>query len=186
MGISISIQELFKQCVCNPLFDSDFYILKEAKLANRSIPGDALLLAAVVTYLGPFGPDVRQELLQKWHKLCLDGAINMKLEDPRATVFIDVPLATCDHYVAIPVSKTFQIALNRILGLDLHRIHGDSTDLVQSVLLWGHRFAWAQRCPLLADHHKHEEPSSQTSFPPGQYDSLHLYILHTKKQNGPK
>ncbi|XP_042622934.1 dynein heavy chain domain-containing protein 1 isoform X2 [Cyprinus carpio] len=141
---------------------------KEAKLANRSIPGDALLLAAVVTYLGPFGPDVRQELLQKWHKLCLDGAINMKLEDPRATVFIDVPLATCDHYVAIPVSKTFQIALNRILGLDLHRIHGDSTDLVQSVLLWGHRFAWAQRCPLLADHHKHEEPSSQTSFPPGQ------------------
>ncbi|XP_026076980.1 dynein heavy chain domain-containing protein 1 [Carassius auratus] len=141
---------------------------KEAKLANHSIPGDALLLAAVVTYLGPFGPDVRQELLQKWHKLCLDGAINIEPEDPCATIFCDVPLAACDHYVAIPVSKTFQIALNRILGLDLLRIHGNSTDLFRSVLLWGHRFAWAQRCPLLADHHKHEEPRSQTLFPPGQ------------------
>lgn len=118
-------------------------------MANRSIPGDALLLAAAVTYLGPFGPDVRLELLQKWHKLCLTGEMNMEPEDPCATIFSDSSL-TCDRCVAIPVSKTFQLALNRILGLDLHQVHGDFADLIRSVLLWGHRFAWSQRCPLLA------------------------------------
>ncbi|XP_058646980.1 dynein heavy chain domain-containing protein 1 isoform X2 [Onychostoma macrolepis] len=141
---------------------------KEAELANCSIPGDALLLAAAVTYLGPFGPDVRQELLQKWHKLCLTGEMNTEPEDPRATIFNDAPL-TCDRCVAIPISKTFQLALNRILGLDLHQVHGDFADLVRRVLLWGHRFAWSQRCPLLAGHHKDEEPSSQTLFPAGQF-----------------
>ncbi|XP_067287609.1 dynein heavy chain domain-containing protein 1 [Pseudorasbora parva] len=141
---------------------------KEAKLAKQHIAGDALILAAAVTYLGPFGPDVRQELLQKWHKLCLTGEINMKPEDPRGALFDDPPITTCDHYVAIPISKTFQIALNRILGLDLHHIHGDSSDLVRSVLLWGNKVAWAQGCFLLADHHKEEKP--QTWFPPGQYD----------------
>ncbi|CAM4732560.1 unnamed protein product [Leuciscus chuanchicus] len=50
----------------------------EAELAKQCITGDALTLAAAVTYLGPFGPDVRQELLQKWHKLCLTGEIQMK------------------------------------------------------------------------------------------------------------
>ncbi|XP_021335614.3 dynein heavy chain domain-containing protein 1 isoform X2 [Danio rerio] len=144
---------------------------KEATLANQSIPGDALILAAAVTYLGPFGPDVRQELLLKWHKLCLTGEMNMTLEDPRATLLDDVPFATCDHYVAIPVSKTFQIAFNQILGLDLHHIHGDSSDLVRSVLLWGKRDTRAQRCHLLANCHKDEEPNSQTLFSPGQSKS---------------
>ncbi len=151
------------------------YALQDANLANCSIPGDALLLAAAVTYLGPFGPDVRQELLQKWHKLCLTGKINMEPEYPRATIFNDAPL-TCDRFVAIPISKTFQLALNRILGLDLHQVHGDFADLVRSVLLWRHRFSWSQRCPLLAGHHKDEEPSSQTLFPPGQYDNVSFYM----------
>ncbi len=158
-----------------------FNVLQEAKLANRSIPGDALLLAAAVTYLGPFGPDVRLELLQKWHKLCLTGEMNTEPEDPCATIFSDAPL-TCDRCVAIPVSKTFQLALNRILGLDLHQVHGDFADLVRSVLLWGQRFAWSQRCPLLAGHHKDEEPSSQTLFLPGQYDDVSFYVSYRLKK----
>lgn len=153
----------------------DFGVLQEAKLAKQRIAGDALILAAAVTYLGPFRPDIRQELLQKWHKLCLTGEINMKREDPCAALFNDAPITTCDHYVAIPISKKYRIALNRILGLDLNRIHGDSSDLVRSVLLWGN-VAWAQRCPLLADHHKDEE--SQIWFPPGQYDSLSFYMSY--------
>lgn len=152
-----------------------FGVLQEAELAKQCIAGDALILAAAVTYLGPFGPDVRQELLQKWHRLCLTGEIQMKREYPSAALFNDAPITTCEHYVAIPISKTFQIALNRILGLDLHRIHGDSSDLVRSVLHWGNKVAWAQRCPLLADHHKDEEP--QTWFPPGQYENLSFFNM---------
>lgn len=152
----------------------DFGVLQEAKLAKQHIAGDALILAAAVTYLGPFRPDVRQELLEKWHKLCLTGEINMKREDLCAALSDDAPITICNHYVSIPISKTFQIALNRILGLNLDQIHGDSFDLVRSVLLWGN-VDWAQRCPLLADHHKDEE--SQTWFPPGQYDSLSFYVL---------
>lgn len=143
-------------------------------MAKQRIAGDALILAAAVTYLGPFGSDVRQELLHKWHKLCLTGEINMKREDP--ALFDDAPFTTCENYLAIPISMTFQIALNQILGLDLHRIHGDFSDLVRSVLLWGNKVAWAQRCPLLADHHKDEE--AQAWFPPGQCDSLSFYMSY--------
>lgn len=139
-------------------------------MAKQCITGDALILAAAVTYLGPFGPDVRQEVLQKWHKLCLTGEIQMKQEYPSAALFNDAPITTCEHYVAIPISKTFQIH-----GLDLHRIHGDSSDLVRSVLHWGNKVAWAQRCPLLADHHKDEKP--QTLFPPGQYENLSFFKI---------
>ncbi|XP_051531516.1 dynein heavy chain domain-containing protein 1 [Myxocyprinus asiaticus] len=82
---------------------------KEEKLNNHNIPGDALLLAATVTYLGPFGPDIRQELLQKWYKLCLTGEINIKSEDPRITIFNVVPLTASENYVPIPVKFIFSL-----------------------------------------------------------------------------
>ncbi|XP_051967401.1 dynein heavy chain domain-containing protein 1 [Xyrauchen texanus] len=142
---------------------------KEEKLSNHNIPGDALLLAGTVTYLGPFGPDIRQELLQKWYKLGLTGEINIKSEDPRMTIFNVVPLTASENYVPIPVSKTFQIALNRALGLDLHLIQGDYSDLVRNVLIWGHRVPCVQSWPLLADVPQHEELTSKTLFSSGQY-----------------
>lgn len=116
-----------------------------------------------MTYLGPFRPHVRQELLQKWHKLCLTG---VETEDPH-TFLHDVNLtASC---VPIPVNKEYQISLNRVLGLDLCLIPGDYSDLVRSVVLWGHRVGWVQRWPLLADVHQHELLNSQILCPTGQY-----------------
>lgn len=40
---------------------------------QSTVFGDALLCAAALTYLGPFPPSRREELLEKWHAMC-DGA----------------------------------------------------------------------------------------------------------------
>ncbi|XP_073667956.1 dynein heavy chain domain-containing protein 1 [Paramisgurnus dabryanus] len=138
----------------------DWYLAeKEAKVYRHNTPGDALILAATMTYLGPFRPDVRQELLEKWHKLCFTGVTDMNPEGSDTLLHSDA--------MPIPVSKTFQMALNRVLGLDLCLIRGDCADLVRSVVLWGHRADWVQRWPLLADVHQHEELNSQTLFRAG-------------------
>ncbi|XP_073732029.1 dynein heavy chain domain-containing protein 1 [Misgurnus anguillicaudatus] len=144
----------------------DWYLAeKEAKLYRYNTPGDALILAATITYLGPFRPDVRQELLQKWHKLCLTGVTDVNPEGSNTHLHSDS--------MPIPVSKTFQMALNRVLGLDLCLIRGDCADFVRSVVLWGHRAHWVQRWPLLADVHQHEELNSQTLFPAGGSEKNH-------------
>lgn len=128
---------------------------------HHNTPGDALILAATITYLGPFKPDVRQELLQKWHKLCLTGVTDVNPEGSDTLLH--------SESMPIAVSKTFQMALNRVLGLDLCLIPGDYSDIVRSVILWGHRADWVHRWPLLADVHQHEELNSQTLFPAGKY-----------------
>ncbi|KAA0707857.1 Dynein heavy chain 6, axonemal [Triplophysa tibetana] len=133
---------------------------KEVDLDRQNIPGDALILAATVTYLGPFRPDVRQELLQKWHKLCLTGAMHD----------VNLTTSTC---VPIPVNKEYQKSLNRVLGLDLCLIPGDYSDLVRSVVSWGHRVGQVQRWPLLADVHQHELMNSQTLLPTGGKEEYH-------------
>lgn len=135
------------------------YFLQEVDLDRQNIPGDALILAATITYLGPFRPDVRKELLQKWHKLCLTGVLHD----------FNLTTSTC---VPIPVNKEYQISLNRVLGLDLRLTHGDNSDLVRSVVSWGHRVGRFQRWPLSADVHQHELMNSQTLFPTGQFYSL--------------
>ncbi|KAI7795482.1 putative dynein heavy chain domain-containing protein 1, partial [Triplophysa rosa] len=133
---------------------------KRVNLDWHNIPGDALILAATITYLGPFRPDVRQELLQKWHKLCLTGVIHD----------VNLTTSTC---VPIPVNKEYQISLNRVLGLDLCLIPGDYSDLVRSVVSWGHRVGRVQRWPLLADVHQNELMNSQTLFPTGGKEECH-------------
>ncbi|KAI4796220.1 hypothetical protein KUCAC02_027893, partial [Chaenocephalus aceratus] len=42
---------------------------QEAESDHKSLSGDALLLAAIISYLSPFGPDTRSELLNKWRDL---------------------------------------------------------------------------------------------------------------------
>lgn len=144
--------------------------MQKVNLDRQNIQGDALILAATVTYLGPFRPDVRQELLQKWHKLCLTG---VETNPHTLTHEENLITSTC---VPIPVNKEYQIALNRVLGLDLCLIPGDYSDLVRSVVLWGHRVGRVQRWPLLADVHQHELMNSQTLFPTGQYYSLPVLL----------
>lgn len=131
---------------------------------NKTISGDALILAAIITYLGPFGPDIRTELLSKWRELCLTGEININPEDPRTPLFTDTvpapPKPPLD--VPIPVAEKPQRALARALGIDQWQVQGFPARLMVKLLLWGYRGPWAQHWPLLADAQQREEISTRS------------------------
>ncbi|XP_029571084.1 dynein heavy chain domain-containing protein 1 [Salmo trutta] len=137
---------------------------KETEINNQTISGDALLLAATITYLGPFVPDVRMVLLGKWRELCLSGHININPEDPRTSLLpnpasvapgppgaLEAPL-----HVPIPMGAELQMALARAVGVDQRQVLGVPPRLVLKLLLWGYRGPWAQHWPLLADAQQHE------------------------------
>ncbi|XP_031647288.1 dynein heavy chain domain-containing protein 1 [Oncorhynchus kisutch] len=134
---------------------------QETEMNNQTISGDALLLAATITYLGPFLPDVRMVLLGKWRELCLSGHININPEDPRTSLLpnpasvapgpLEAPL-----HVPIPMGAELQMALARAVGVDHRQVLGVPPRLVLKLLLWGYRGPWAQHWPLLADAQQHE------------------------------
>lgn len=133
---------------------------------KHTIPGDALLLAAVLTYLGPFGPDIRLELLKKWHKMCLTGKITISPEDVRASL-IDEPQFLSpenDNFANIPVAMELHRALSQALGRDQHLIQAVSPSHVLKLLLWGHKPLWAHKWGLLTDTQQHKECSSLTGL----------------------
>ncbi|KAM4612293.1 dynein heavy chain domain-containing protein 1 [Polymixia lowei] len=143
---------------------------QEAKLNNRNIPGDAVVLAATISYLGPFGPDVRTELLSKWKELCLTGNINVDPEDPRTSLFADADPTPPDLPVgfSVPMAEKLESALARAVGLDQWRVRGLQPRLVVKLLLWAYRGPWAQRWPLLANAQHHEEISSGSTLVTGE------------------
>ncbi|XP_070987103.1 dynein heavy chain domain-containing protein 1 [Oncorhynchus clarkii lewisi] len=139
-------------------------VQQETEMNNQTISGDALLLAATITYLGPFLPDVRMVLLGKWRELCLSGHININPEDPRTSLLpnpasiapgppgaLEAPL-----HVPIPMGAELQMALARAVGVDHRQVLGVPPRLVLKLLLWGYRGPWAQHWPLLADAQQHE------------------------------
>ncbi|XP_053275768.1 dynein heavy chain domain-containing protein 1 isoform X2 [Pleuronectes platessa] len=140
---------------------------EEAKLQKHNLAGDALVLAAVVAYLGPFPPDVRTELLTKWRKLCETGGINLNPEDPRTSLCPQshpAPPSPPPGF-PIPVFERPQLPLGRALGLsDLQIQNTVSSRLVVQLLLWGYRNTQCQRWPLLADIQQYQERSSQSWF----------------------
>nr|XP_020441880.1 dynein heavy chain domain-containing protein 1-like [Monopterus albus] len=77
---------------------------QEAELFNQNLPGDSLLLAAVMAYLGPFAPDIRRELLSKWRELCQTGSININPKDPRTSLFTHSGPAPPYHPLGVPIS----------------------------------------------------------------------------------
>ncbi|XP_029900968.1 dynein heavy chain domain-containing protein 1 [Myripristis murdjan] len=147
---------------------------KEAELNNQTAPGDALILAASIAYLGPFGPDIRTELLHKWRVLCQTGSINMNPEDPRTSLFTDSEPAPpdCPPSVSIPVAEKLQSAMARAVGVDQWQVQDINARVVVKLLLWGYRSPCVQRWPLLANAQHHAVLSSQSWLITGRNTKL--------------
>lgn len=142
-----------------------YFSLQEAELNNQNVLGDALILAAIITYLGPFAPDVRPELLSKWRQLCQTGSIDMNPVDPRTSLFTQPDPAASAPALGfpIPVSERLQLPLGRALGLNAWQLQDTvSARLLIQLLLWGYRSFLGQRWPLLADIQQHQDVNSQS------------------------
>ncbi|KAM9363159.1 dynein heavy chain domain-containing protein 1 [Symphorus nematophorus] len=144
---------------------------QEAELNNQTIPGDALILAAIICYLGPFGPDVRTELLSKWRELCQTGGININPKDPRTSLFTHSDAAPSHPLLGFPIllSESLQLPLGQALGM---LQDAQSARMVVKLLLRGCRSAWVQCWPLLADTQQHLDISSQSWLITGENAKL--------------
>ncbi|XP_067352664.1 dynein heavy chain domain-containing protein 1-like isoform X2 [Channa argus] len=132
---------------------------------NENLAGDALTLAAVIAYLGPFPPDIRTELLSKWRELCQRGSININPQDLRTSLFSHSDPATPHPPRGFPisVSERLQQPLGQALGLNEWQLQDTvSARLLVQLLLWGYRNIWVQRWPLLADTQQHLERGFQS------------------------
>ncbi|KAI4890234.1 hypothetical protein NFI96_014008 [Prochilodus magdalenae] len=125
---------------------------KEAEIKIQTISGDALLLASVIAYLGPFGPDLRLALLEKWHKVCLTGRLDISPEDPQGSL-LGKPQNTVQEpfFVPIPVAKELHQAMAQAVGLEDSLVQTVPSPLVLELLLWGLRVPWAHHWALLVD-----------------------------------
>ncbi|KAG5837557.1 hypothetical protein ANANG_G00240610, partial [Anguilla anguilla] len=139
-----------------------------------TVPGDALTLAAALAYLGPFGPDVRSELLGKWRSLCLTGHVETDPEDPR-TAHLSAPprpAALTSPYVPIPLGEDPQALVGRLVGgvkgvaqgVTQGVAQGVAPALLLNLLLWGCRNRRAQHWPLLADAQQRERMAASLSL----------------------
>ncbi|XP_028316890.1 dynein heavy chain domain-containing protein 1 [Gouania willdenowi] len=137
-----------------------------AQVVESYIPnvvGDALILAAVVSYLGPFQPDTRAELITKWKDLCRTGNIDVFPKDPRDDLFSapnPVPPSTSLGF-PIPVTERLQMPVSQALGLNEWTVSDSEHRLLVSLLLWSNRHVRSHRWPLLADAQSHQEICSK-------------------------
>ncbi|XP_061765640.1 dynein heavy chain domain-containing protein 1-like isoform X1 [Nerophis ophidion] len=145
---------------------------QESLLQRQRIPGDAVILAAIISYLGPFAADVRTELLSKWRKLCRTGIIDTNPKDPRSSMFTSTDITPPESDTSFPValSDTLRLPLCRVLGMKnewpMHET--SSTRLVMKLLLWGCRRTWVKHWPLLADTQHHLEINSENGVLTGE------------------
>lgn len=162
------------------------FSLQEAELNKQTSPGDALILAAIISYLGPFGPDIRTELLSKWRELCQTGSININPKDPRISLFTHSDAAPSFPLLGFPilVSERLQLPLGQALGMPQDT---PSTRMVVKLLLLGCRCPWVQHWPLLTDTQQHLDISSQNWLITGGSLDLHLCwdLLHPVSSNPP-
>uniref|UniRef100_A0A3P9KH25 Si:dkey-11m19.5 n=1 Tax=Oryzias latipes TaxID=8090 RepID=A0A3P9KH25_ORYLA len=131
---------------------------EKADLRQKNLPGDALILAAVISYSGPFGPDIRTELLNKWRDLCLTGDIDINPTDVRTALFTreDADLISPPPGFPICVTERLQLPIGEAVGLNEWQLENTlSARLLVKLLLWGHKESCGQHCPLLADTHQH-------------------------------
>uniref|UniRef100_A0AAQ6IG98 AAA+ ATPase domain-containing protein n=1 Tax=Anabas testudineus TaxID=64144 RepID=A0AAQ6IG98_ANATE len=148
---------------------------KEADLHKQNIPGDALILAAIIAYLGPFAPDIRTELLSKWRELCQTGHININPNDPRTTLFTHPDPVPSYFSLGFPisVSERLQQPLGRALGLNDWQLQDTaSARLLVQLLLWSYRSVCDQHWPLLADTQQHSEMGCQSWLTTAEYAKL--------------
>lgn len=124
--------------------------LQEAQLNRETLHGDVLLLAAIVTYLGPFRSHIRTELLSKWRQLCQTGSINLSPEDPTHVLLTkpDGALVETPPGFPIALSESPQLPLAQALAVPQDT---SLRNMILKLLLWGLRRPWVQGWPLLAD-----------------------------------
>ncbi|XP_072240771.1 dynein heavy chain domain-containing protein 1 [Leuresthes tenuis] len=152
---------------------------QEAELHHQNIPGDALILAAIMSYFGPFGPDIRTELMSKWRGLCQTGSININPTDSRTSLFANMDTEPISPSLGFPITVTEKLLLplGQTLGMNEWQLENTpSGRLVVKLLLWGYRCSFVQRWPLLADTEQHLEMSSQNRLITGQNAKLEKEI----------
>lgn len=134
---------------------------------RETLHGDALLLAALVTYLGPFRSHIRTELLSKWRKLCQTGNINLSPEDPTDVLVTKSDGALVETPLGFPIalSETLQLPLAQALGVPQDT---SLRNMILKLLLWGFRRPWVQGWPLLVDTSQHLDISSQSCIISGK------------------
>ncbi|KAF7656220.1 hypothetical protein LDENG_00044700 [Lucifuga dentata] len=154
---------------------------QEEEQNNQTLPGNSLLLAAVVSYFGPFGPETRTELLAKWRAFCQTGSIDLNPDDPRSSLLTDSDAAPPGPSFGfpIPLSDRLQSPLCRALGVNKQQVQDSlSARLLVQLMLWGCRRAFVQRWPLLAGENaevdKEEEWSLVCADDPELLEKLHL------------
>ncbi|KAM4583530.1 dynein heavy chain domain-containing protein 1 [Odontesthes bonariensis] len=152
---------------------------QEAESHHQNIPGDALILAAIMSYSGPFGPDIRTELMSKWREFCQTGSISINPKDSRTSLFTNMdaePISPCLGF-PITVTENLLLPLGQTLGMNEWQLESTpSGRLVVKLLLWGYRCSFVQRWPLLADTEQHLEMSSQNRLITGQDAKLEKEI----------
>ncbi|KAK2817387.1 hypothetical protein Q5P01_025578 [Channa striata] len=150
---------------------------QKVKLQNENIPGDALTLAGVISYFGPFPSDIRTELLSKWRELCQTGSINTNPQDLRTSLFVHSNPATACPPIGFPisVSERLQQPLSTTFGLNEWQLQDTiSATLLVQLLLWGYRNIWVHHWPLLADTQEHLERGSQSWLVTGENATLEM------------
>ena len=116
--------------------------LVERKL--QSAPGDALLVAAIICYLGTFEQEDRDSLLTDWKQFCLDGVDIGNANKPQ---IIHVPVDDNFSFVDILSSDHEQMAWKK-KGLP-----SDSTTLTNALIARACCFASKKPWPILIDPH---------------------------------
>ncbi|XP_005749883.1 dynein heavy chain domain-containing protein 1 [Pundamilia nyererei] len=150
-------------------------VAQDTEVRNQNVPGDALLLAATVSYLGPFGPDTRTELLRKWQTLCQTGSIDINPNDPRISLFtqLDTVPGSLSLGFPIPVTERLQLPLGQALGMNEWQTEDTlSARLVVKLLLCGYRSTYIQHWPLLVDSQQHLEMNFPNSLILGKNTKL--------------
>ncbi|KAM3623253.1 uncharacterized protein V6R79_009073 [Siganus canaliculatus] len=134
---------------------------QETEVNNQSSAGDALLLAAIVSYLGTFAPDTRRELLSKWKELCQTGSIRVNPEDPRTSLFTHYEPAHSHPSTGFPiaVSERLQVPLSQALGMPPET---PSDRMMRKLLLWGCSSTSVQHWSLLTDTQQSEDATWET------------------------
>ncbi|XP_066556290.1 dynein heavy chain domain-containing protein 1 [Amia ocellicauda] len=132
---------------------------QEAAKDNQTSPGDALVLAAAVSYLGPFAPDVRMELLEKWQGLCRSGEMRLDPEDQRQMVLTSKAAPTA-YSAIIPLRE--DIPLSRVLGSSASTPQSFSHRLLLQLVVRRSSCPMVHKWPLLVDSEQLSGYSAET------------------------
>ncbi|XP_007576319.1 dynein heavy chain domain-containing protein 1 isoform X2 [Poecilia formosa] len=142
---------------------------------RQKIAGDALIISATISYLGPFGAAIRSDLKDKWMELCRTRRIDVNPKDIRSSLFTDrgTETITPPPGFPIPVTENMPLPLGWLLEINDWQLEDTlSTRLRVKLLLWGYNEACVFHWPLLADSYQHLQLSSEKWFTRGKIATL--------------